>query len=248
VLKNVSQTQVLRNPLVPRQPLQAEAIRELPDIPVMPETLLLLEFMVQEQIVDLREMSQVVLSDVGATLQIFRLLAREHGDNEGHPARIEDCISDLGLEACLRAVSALSVSRDVREPAIAAFWAHSREIAQYSKQVAEEMTEVNPDEAYLAGLLHAIGLLPGLLEWREASVADGALAGLRLARRWSLPGYVTELFQEMQLTGYATRWSGIVRKAHQRAARSSVHCSFEQDLRPRLHANGHGEPGPLNFL
>ena len=213
---------------------------DLPDTPVMPETLLLLDLMVQETCVDLRRMSQVVLADVGATLQILRLAGRQYGMAEDRPNRIEDCISDLGLRACLKAISAQTISRHGRKNELAAFWEHSRDIASHARVLAQEMQEIDPEEAYLAGLLHGLGSLPALLGWKDSGVTDPALTGVRLAKRWSLPPCVTELCSEMQLPGYATGWSGIVRKAHQRGARSCSECLFEQDLRPRLHRAAEG--------
>ena len=240
--KTQFQTQVSRNPLVERQPLQVEVSRDLPDVPVLTQTLLILELLLQESCVDLREVSHVVLGDLGATLQILRLAGREYGNVEGRPTRIEDCIADIGLQACLKAVSAQTIANDGRKTAIGEFWAHCREIAEYSKMVAEDMPGVNPDEAYLTGLLHAMGMLPTLLGWREAGITDGALAGLRIAKRWSLPHCVMELFNEMHLTGYATRWSGVVQKAHLRATRSSIDCPFERGLRPQLHREEASQP------
>jgi HD-like signal output (HDOD) protein len=246
--KTQFQTQVSRNPLVERQPLQVEVARELPDVPVLTQTLLILELLLQEPCVDLREVTHVVLGDLGATLQILRLAGREYGNGEGRPTRIEDCIADIGLEACLRAVSAQTIAHDGRRTAIGEFWAHSREIAEYSRMVAQDMPGINPEEAYLTGLLHALGMLPGLLGWREAGITDGALAGLRIAKRWSLPDCIMEFFNEMHLTGYATRWSGIVQKAHLRATRSAIDCPFEQSLRPQLHRDGAREPEAVPFF
>ena len=221
-----------------RQQLKLELTRELPDAPVAPETLLLLDLVVQEPCIDLREMSEMVLTDLGATLQILRLAGREYGATEDRPVRIADCISDLGLRTCLEAVSAETIGRQERKREVVELWSHSREIARCSKLVAQDMAEIDPEEAYLAGLLHAIGLLPALLGWRESAMADEALVGLRLAKRWSLPSCVTEFFSELQLPGYATRWSVIVRKAHLRANRYGIDCSFDQEIRPRLYRAG----------
>jgi HD-like signal output (HDOD) protein len=196
--------------------------------------------MVQETCVDLRRMSQVVLADVGATLQILRLAGRHYGMEQDRPIRIADCISDLGLRACLKAVSAQTISRHGRQHELAAFWEHSREVAGNAKLVAQDMHEIDPEEAYLAGLLHGIGSLPALLGWKDSGVTDPSLAGARLAKRWSLPSCVTELCHEMQLPGYETGWSGIVRKAHLRGERSCGNCLFERDLRPHLHRAAEG--------
>lgn len=76
---------------VPQFPL--DALDDLPDVPALPETLLQMELRLHEFSIDLHELSQLVLSDLGATLQIMRLAARESSAPDAHPARIEDCIS-----------------------------------------------------------------------------------------------------------------------------------------------------------
>jgi hypothetical protein len=240
-------TQARRNIPIECQPLRVEVAHDLPAIPVLPQTLLLLDLTVQQACVDLRAMSQLVLADLGAALQILRLAGREYANAEGRPARIEDCISDLGLEACFAAVSAATVTCDGRQHAIAEVWAHSRAIAQHSKLVAQEMPDIDPEEAYLAGLFHSIGLLPGLLGWRGAGAAEGAIAGLRLAKKWSLPRCVTEFFSETHLLGDAAQWSGIVQKAHYRANRSPINCPFEHGLRPHLHRDEAAQPVAASF-
>jgi hypothetical protein len=246
--RTVSQNQNRRNQLVELQPSQAEFAHDLPGIPVLPKTLLLLDLLVQEPCIDLREMSQLVLSDLGAALQILRRAGQEYGNAEDRPTRMEDCIADLGLEACLKAVSEQMVPCDSWQQEIEELWVHSREIAQLSMMVADEMLPVNPEEAYLAGLFHAIGLLPQLLGWREAGESDAALLGLRFATRWSLPHSVTEFFREIHFTGYPVLWSGIVREAHHRANRSSTDCPFEQALRPYLLGDENRQPGPAGLL
>ena len=223
------------NPVLVLQFLQADN-DPLPAVPVMPETLLLLDLVAQEQTVDLRVMSQLVLDDMGATLQILRLAGREYGSSPRMPQRIEDCISDLGVMTCRVAVSEQTVSRHSRQACIAKTWAHAREIAQYAKSIANELPRVNPDEAYLVGLLHSLPSLPAVLGWdngRETQTRD-ALYGWQLAKQWSLPHPLLEYFSEMVIPGCETRWTQIVRTSHQRASRSSTGCPFEMELRPGL--------------
>lgn len=244
-----SLTSIGSNPPAQSQPLLVEFVplgpgssdrSDLPGLPVLPETLLLLELQLQESCVDLREMSQLVLADLGATMQILRLAGREYGNAEGRPVRIEDCISDLGLQACLTAVAAQPLTYDNHPRAIAETWSHSREIANYAKLVAEEVSDVNPEEAYLVGLLHNIGALPAVLGWgrRESGATDAAILGYKMARSWALPRCVTEFFCEVVIPSHAPRWSGIVRSAHERAVRAAVVCSFQNSIRPHLHRCG----------
>ena len=218
------QSELRGNQLAEDRTFSSASYSGLPDIPALPETLLLLDLMIQEPCVDLREMSQLVLWDLGATLQILRLAGRESNTAGRRPARIEDCISDLGLEACVDAVSARTVARNCRREAIAAFWSYSREIAKHSKLAGEELPAIDPEEAYLAGLLHGLGALPAILGWdfAESRSIEGPNAGFLLAKRWALPPCVVESQFELQLTGRETQWSGIVRAAHQRAYLSSM--------------------------
>jgi HDOD domain len=198
----------------------------MPEIPVLSETLLRLDLEIQEPCVDLCVISDAVLNDLGATLQILRLAGREYGHAKTRPTRIEDCIADLGLRACMGAVSVQTVLRARRHEDIGAIWAHSREIAHYAKLVAEEMPRVNPDEAYLVGLLHEVGSLPDVLGWnkKKSGAANTAHVGFGLVNRWALPDFVLQFFSELHRGGRETYWSEIMRCAHRRASR----CSFDR--------------------
>ncbi len=211
-----------------------QASTELPDVPVMPETLLLLDLLVQEPCVDLRQMSELVLADVGATLQIQRLAGQEYGLAIDRPVRVADCISDLGLRTCLNAVSAQTISRVGRQRELAAFWSHSREIATATQQIAEATPEIDPEEAYLVGLLHGIGSLPALLNWRQPVADDLDSTALRLCELWSLPRCVTAFFEDMSLRRHSAIRS-LVQSAHLRATRTSVPCPLEMVVRPFLY-------------
>jgi HD-like signal output (HDOD) protein len=234
--KTVRRAEPGNNSVEESQSWRVESGQELPDVPVLPGTLLRLDLEVQERCVDLRAMSRLVLSDLGATLQILRLAGTTYGSAEGRPARIEDCISDLGLDACLEAVSVRTIPRDDHYNTIAEIWSHSLEIAQDSMQVAEETLDVNPDEAYLVGLMHSIGMLPAALGWTGSNggASDGIFIGYQLAKAWSLPHPVVAFFAEMHLAARGTQWQQIVRSAHNRAIRSTVECPFEREIRPLL--------------
>jgi HD-like signal output (HDOD) protein len=224
-----------------RQPSRVEAISTLPDVPVLPETLLMLDLLVQESCVDLRQMSEMVLVDFGATLQILRLAGREYGMAADRPVRIADCIADLGLRACLKSVSAQTVGRQGRKREIAEFWEHALTVAVQSRLVAQDMPDIDPEEAYLAGIFHGLGSLPALLGWREYGASCPEATALRLAKAWSLPVCVTELCTEMQASNTRGHWSSIVREAHLCSTRSSIDCPFEHDIRPHLHRIAVGE-------
>jgi hypothetical protein len=210
-----------------------EVLRHLPDVPVLPETLLLMELKVHEPHVSLREISQLLLGDFGAALQIFRLADHEYGSAAGRPDRIEDCISDLGLQACLEAASRKTVNRGPGKGAIFDAWAHARTIGNYCSLLAEETSAtIIPGEAYLTGLFHELGSLPALLgwDWMGQGASDPASMGLRMADEWALPRCVRDFFSEMHVPGSTNQWSEVVELAHQLASISSTEVALGNGL------------------
>jgi HDOD domain len=204
-----------------------DLVRDLPDVPVLSETLLLMELKIRERAVDLREISHLILTDLGATIQIMRIAASEDYSPDCRITRIEDCISGLGLETCLEAMSRLPLRHNSRRAEIVEAWLHARITAENSRFLAEEdYPNLNPDDAYLVGLLHAIGALPSVLGWQRPRglPTDPILAGLKMAEAWSLPHSVAEYFLAIRAQRAANRWTHIVSLAHQQASRSLLKC------------------------
>ena len=228
--RTVLNTSVYEFPAIPGfvsepQPFLLRQAEELPDIPAMPETLLAMELQLQERSVDLSEISALILDDIGATLQILRLASGEYGQ-EDRPARIEDCISALGLRACLRAASNAAPMKGSGHRALAQFRAHSCEIAHLCRLLAEEMPELAaPQEAYLTGLLHDMGALPAVLGWNRSDLpANRTLAAMRMAEQWSLPTFLKDFFRHVSLP--ESRLSKLVSMAHRLAEGSPASCSL----------------------
>jgi len=220
---------------------QGNSPGDLPDVPVMPETLLLMDLSAQEESVDLEKMTLVVLSDPGATIQIFRLAARERAFGEERPNRMEDCISALGVQACVEAVSRRTISRAKDKPVIVQAWSHARETAENCKVIAEELAEnVGPNEAYLTGLLHELGSLPTILEWEPTAAvsSDPVFAGLKLAEEWFLPQCVVDYFSELLNLKAADQWTGILRQAHKMSESPTFGSPLDDKQESRVIAFG----------
>jgi hypothetical protein len=218
------------------EPFAADQVDDLPDVPALPETLLQLELKLHEFSIDLHEVSQLVLSDLGTTLQILRLAVRECGIPDARPSRIEDCISDLGLEACLRQAGRRTVLSEARHRGVIEVWAHSREVAQLCKRLAGTQDGwMHPEEAYLVGLMHALGSLPGILgwQWPENEASNWTEKGSKLAELWSLPLCVQEFFEQLHRPSTQEGWTAIVRRAHG-MARLSPRCPMCEVSGPQL--------------
>lgn len=208
----------------PSERAQISSCAALPDVPVLPGTLLLMDLGAQENPVDLHEMTRVVLSDPGATIQILRMVGRERSFGEERPSRIEDCISVLGVQACIEAVFRRTASRAIDKTEIMKAWSHAREIAEACRLMAEEAPErVGPNEAYLTGLLHELGSLPTILGWEPAFAvsSDPVLSGLNMAEEWFLPQCVVDYFSELGSLKATNVLSKMVHRAHEVTGASS---------------------------
>ena len=198
--------------------LEREFFSQPPDVPVLPETLLCLELNCGGSSIDLVQVSQALLNDMGAALQIFRLAPRERVATLGRPSRIEDCVSLLGIETCIDAISEQIMPRNSSKAAIVDAWGHARAIAEGCAQWAEMNNEmIAPGDAYLVGLFHELGSLPSLLGWDTTiwGKSDLRTLGFRIANQCSLPRCVVEYFSTPKLAGSPNRWTPIVEMAHE---------------------------------
>lgn len=172
-----------------------------------------MEMFIGQRSVDLTQVCQVVLSDLGATLQIFRRAGRDNALSDSRLERVEDCIASLGLDGCLEAVAKCPIAKGPHFRSVYSAWEHAREIAFIARFVAQKLTlNVAAEDAYLIGLAHGIGNLPDILGWGWKSQVgdDGDLAGLRIAEAWHLPHCIAEYFLGRMAGKSQTQWTMMV--------------------------------------
>ena len=223
-----SSDQADRNSVLRIQPSRLCASRQRFDVAVMKETLLLMELETQEFCVDLRALSKLVLSDLGATLQVLRLAGREYGDAEGRPVRVEDCIADLGIQACMEAMSAHLMPRDVRSPAVSRVMASFQgDCGAFSSILPNRRSMLIPIRHILSASVIRLDHCQVFWAWmsrrtRSLTVCEWDLS---LAREWSLPGCVVDYFSDLEKCGGRSAWLGIVQAAHRCAGEPTGECA-----------------------
>ena len=214
---------------VSRLSFQSKIAASFPHVPVLPETLLVMDLQRDAESVDLGGFSEAVLSDVGATILILRMIGEEYGDSDDRPGRIEDCIADIGIEACMGSAMHGMRTATAHNEDIVEMWGHSTEIAKHCHRLADEKYGFNPSQAYLAGLLHDIGALPGVLGWDCRYLAgDYALSALKMAVHWSFPGFLKDYFYEAYLPGKNREWTAMMAAAHAAASRTWAWCPLNE--------------------
>jgi len=221
-----------------------EKVDLLDDVPVMSATVLGLEILLQEPCIDLGMVSELVLSDVGATIQILRLIGREYEFAAEHPSRMGDCIASLDAGTWFDAISARTFACDREHAATTSLWNHCRLVAQYAQLVAESLEGISPEEAYLVGLLHEIGAIPKVLRWPNDVLDDRESASL-LAMEGSLPLFVLSAIQSMNDSCSSCTWKIVLTSAHELAgARPDFDPTTRQDFSPLVISPRWGECVP----
>lgn len=165
---------------------------EFPSPPALPSSLVQLELRLSDPVADLQDISNIIRNDIGLTVQLLRLAAREI--QEPPLLTISEIVVEIGLEKLGRLVACTkSLPDPLRGPAgpsaCERFWMHSRLTALVAEELASQSSEVRPEEAYLSGLLFHLGDLPAVLGWAvvDSVHADSADIGYRIAQAWQLP-------------------------------------------------------------
>jgi hypothetical protein len=201
---------------LPQKKFTRRKVDLLDDVPVMSATVLGLEILLHEPCIDLRMASDLVLSDVGATIQVLRLVGREYELPTEHPCRMGDCIASLDSSTWFDAVSARTFACDREHAAATSLWNHCRLVAQYAQLVAESLDGVSPEEAYLVGLLHEIGAIPNALGWPNGGLGARESTAL-LTMEGSLPLFVLSAIRGMNDSCSSSIWKFILNAAHELA-------------------------------
>lgn len=171
----------------------------------------------------MKEIARLIESDAALAARVLSLSRRADRGVAGTRLSVERAVMLLGLRA-VRAIvvstKVLEVFRSDRDAEAAAFnrtefWKHCLAVACAARQIARRTRGgIDPDEAFLAGLLHDLGkaalnaCIPKsyervmteaerrrgdiLLIERQVLGTDHTVAGRRVAERWQLPSDLVE--------------------------------------------------------
>jgi HD-like signal output (HDOD) protein len=208
-------------------PLPGEA--EFPSPPALPNALLQLELRLSAPVADLKDITNIIRSDIGLTAQLLRLAAAEIEESPDKIIALSEIIIHVGVEklgALVARTKALPhhFSSHAGSSVSERFWMHSRLTALLAEELAAQCCGVSPEETYLAGLLFHLGNLPSLLGWASSSsnVVDSRHVGSRMAMAWGFPRVLTDVIgrdREVCLTRESRTMLDIVTDADTWASR-----------------------------
>ena len=117
--------------------------------------------------VNLKRVGEVIRTDPSLTAQVLRLCNSAFMGFRERVTKIEHAVMLLGTERLRTMVLTCSlveyVGHRVASEDIQSFWQHCFLTAALSERIARAIAYPQPEQAYLAGLLHDIGALPLLV-------------------------------------------------------------------------------------
>ena len=136
-------------------------------IPTLPAYVFELSILLSTVPVDLRRVCRVIRTDPSLAAQVIRLCNSALLGLRGRVSNIEHAVILLGTERLRTLVltcSLVECAGNFLSPAeLQSFWQHSLLTATLSERSALCLHYSEPEEAYLAGLLHDLGVLPLLV-------------------------------------------------------------------------------------
>jgi len=202
-------------------PALAEDIRNrllLARLPAMPQVLLRLLALCQDDEAGMAELAQLLGQDAAITTRVMRVANSAAYQRSGHKVSLLQAAGVLGSEL----IKTLAISESVQQTFshfshstsadMRSFWRHSLTTAVLARGLAQAMRYPHSEEAYLAGLLHDVGRLALLAVAPEAylplfssSQGDALLsaeqrvlnmshteAGAWLIERWQMDSFLAD--------------------------------------------------------
>lgn len=198
-------------------------------IPSAPKVIALLLVELERLLLDLNRVNQLLSSDPKLTLRLLTLANSEAYGSEGEVGSVSQALALLSIKQVTDIVrdeqSHTSVT-SVPGMDLQTFWNYSAQVARLCRSMAG-LVRLNPQHAYTAGLLHAIGEIGLQVHCREqCEQMDGVMPALDVRRA---------LYERQQIGySYANVSSGYARQAKLPAAIVNAlgyqHVPFERDV------------------
>jgi len=177
----------------------SQVLREIDDLPSIPETLLAIFKVLDDPDSGPSDLSSVVQMDAPLMARILRLANSPYYSRGGNVPDIQRCVSALGYQTVRQVAICVSVATtlvgavakaqgrmDYRE-----LWRHSVSTAAIAKHLAKMVKYEDPEEIFTAGLLHDLGKF--VLEIHSPEAYDQLIES-RLDNRRSLEDVEKEYF------------------------------------------------------
>ncbi|MGV6815523.1 MAG: HDOD domain-containing protein [Phycisphaerales bacterium] len=148
-----------------REQAVASALKEISHIATLPEVTLKIIELVEDPSSSAQDLHEVISNDPALCSRILKVVNSSFYGLPGQIASINRAIVMLGLNAVKNIAIAASLTKLFRGGELTPFfsakelWEHSNAVAIASKMISDRLGMGLGDEAYLAGLIHDIGIM-----------------------------------------------------------------------------------------
>ncbi|MFG0246951.1 MAG: HDOD domain-containing protein [Phycisphaerales bacterium JB052] len=148
-----------------REQSVTSALKEISHIATLPEVTLRIIELVEEPSSTAQDLHEVISNDPALCSRILKVVNSSFYGLPGQIASINRAIVMLGLNAVKNIAIAASLAKLFRGGELTPFfsakelWDHSNAVAIASKMISDRLGMGLGDEAYLAGLIHDIGIM-----------------------------------------------------------------------------------------
>ena len=142
-----------------------EKIKKSGPLPQLPQVMLQLIRAFGREKTDVDEVTQIISRDAALTAKLLGIIASPHVNLAKQVTTIKSAVVYLGLDTVRNiaisssAMQFFKFSNVTDNFNINRFWYHSYKCAILAQRIALEENQINPDQYFLAGLLHDIGTL-----------------------------------------------------------------------------------------
>lgn len=170
-----------------REQSVAGALKEISHIATLPEVTLKIIELVEDPSSSAQDLHEVISNDPALCSRILKVVNSSFYGLPGQIASINRAIVMLGLNAVKNIAIAASLAKLFRGGELTPFfsakelWDHSNAVAIASKMLSDRLGMGLGDEAYLAGLIHDIGIMvemqydrTGLIDALDRCNTDGS--------------------------------------------------------------------------
>jgi len=202
------------------RPEVTREIEKLSELPILPQILVTLNKVADDDNASAEDLGKIILKDQGLTLQVLKVcnsaFYRQH--RRERVTTVSKAVIILGFNGIRRLALGMSVYGLLKTsetiPGLQDLWSHALTVGITARQLAARTGYLPVEEAFVAGLVHDIGRVvlarcdpagfarviegdpdSATLREREREVfgISHAMAGKKLAHRWSLPQPLEEV-------------------------------------------------------
>ena len=143
-------------------------IDQIHRLPVLPQVAMRITERIQSPTATVREISDLIKSDIGLTSTILRLANSSYYSIPGGVSDIAKALQYLGFTTIAQSVLTSSLfgtfkTKGLKEFPLSQFWVHSFAVGLLAEISAQNLQFKNPGDSFIAGLMHDVGKL-ALLE------------------------------------------------------------------------------------